>query len=57
MLGVTPGGVVWNLIYMLSHAGGAGGTKGFGVVLRQKLEVLAVLNGGAKSIHPLKGGS
>ena len=34
-----------------SHAGG-GGTKRFKVVLTQKLEVLAILIGGAKGFHP-----
>ena len=38
-----------------SHAeGGGGGTKCFGVVLTQELEVLAILNGGVKCSHPLK---
>ena len=37
---------------------GGGGTKCFGVVLTQELEVLAILKGGerAKSFCPLKGG-
>ena len=40
-----------------SHAEGGGGlTKGFGVVLTQQLDVLAILKGCAKSVHLLKGG-
>ena len=39
-----------------------GGTKGFEVVLRRELEVLAIVmwgggGGGAKSFHPLKEGT
>ena len=33
-----------------------GGTTSFEVVLTRELEVLAILKGGAKSFHPLKGG-
>ena len=33
-----------------------GGTKSFGVVFMQWLEVLVILKGGAKSVHSLKGG-
>ena len=36
--------------------GGGGGTTSFEIVLTQELEVLAILLGGAKSFHPLKGG-
>ena len=32
------------------------GTKSFGVVFTQLLEVLAILKGGAKVFHSLKGG-
>ena len=40
-----------------SHAeGGGGGTQSFDVVLTQGLTVLAILIGGAKSFHLLKGG-
>ena len=39
-----------------SFAEGGGGVKGFGVVLTQELEVLAILNegGGGGRFHPLK---
>ena len=43
----------------LSHAeegGGGGGGTSFEVVLTWELEVLAILNGGTTSFHPLKGG-
>ena len=33
-----------------------GGTASFEVVLTWELEVLAILTGGTKSVHPLKGG-
>ena len=33
-----------------------GGTKSFGVVLTQVLEVLTILEGGTKGFHPLKEG-
>ena len=33
-----------------------GGSKRFGVVFPRKLEVLAMLKGGAKSFQPVKGG-
>ena len=33
---------------------GGGGTKCFGVVLTWELEVLAILKGDTKGIHPLK---
>ena len=33
-----------------------GGTTSFEVVLRRDLEVLAIVMGGTKSFHPLKGG-
>ena len=33
-----------------------GGTTSFGVVFMVKLEVLAILEGGATSFHSLKGG-
>ena len=33
-----------------------GGTTSFEVVLTQDLEVLAILNGGAKSVHSIKRG-
>ena len=35
---------------------GRGGTNSFVVVLTWELEVLAILMGGTKSFHPLKGG-
>ena len=35
---------------------GGGGTKRFGIVLTQALEVLAMQKGATKSFHPLKGG-
>ena len=36
--------------------GGGGGIKRFGVVLTRELEVLAILKGGVKRFHSLKGG-
>ena len=36
-----------------SHADG-GSTKNVGLVLTQKLEVLAILKGGGQNVHPLK---
>ena len=36
--------------------GGGGGTQSFKAVLKQKLEVLAILNGGTKTFHPFKVG-
>ena len=39
----------------VSNAEGEGGTS-FQVVLTQKLEVLAIVMGGCKKCHPLKGG-
>ena len=43
----------------ISHAegGGGGAEESFGVVFPCKLKVLAILKGGAKSSHPLKGGT
>ena len=43
----------WLLITSFSHAEG-GGTS-FGVVFMQYLKDLAILKGGAKSFHSLKG--
>ena len=38
------------------NGGGGGGTKSFEVVSTQELEILAIVMGGAKGFHPLKGG-
>ena len=35
---------------------GGGGTQSFEVVLKQELEVLAILKGGTKGFNPFKGG-
>ena len=44
------------VLTMLKGGGGGGlGTKSFGVVLTQVLEVLAMLYGGAKRFYPLTG--
>ena len=36
-----------------SHAEGGGGTNSFGVVIMRKLEVLAILKGGAQKVSTL----
>ena len=42
---------------VLAMLKGGGGTKSFEVFLTQELEVLAIVRGGTKSFHPLKGGT
>ena len=39
---------------VLAMLKGGGGTTSFGVAFTQELEVLAILEGGAKFFHPLK---